>query len=242
MTSVAYDRENSESHISAIHAGSLREQVSRALEAGLVAGELKPGVIYSAPGLAERFGVSATPVREAMLDLVKDGFVEVARNKGFRVLEMSESDLDQISQIRLLLEVPSAARAAEVLTPANFEMLAMLAEEITEAAGQGDIIRYLDADRRFHVGLISPLGNPRLTELVDRLRRQTRLFGLDALARSGRLVASAQEHHELLQTLQAGDADATTRLMHAHIGHTRGVWAGREEWPARTTGLSTDAR
>jgi DNA-binding GntR family transcriptional regulator len=239
MTSVAYDRENSESHISAIHAGSLREQVSRALEAGLVAGELKPGVIYSAPGLAERFGVSATPVREAMLDLVKDGFVEVARNKGFRVLEMSENDLDQISQIRLLLEVPSTAKAAAVLRPANFEMLAMLAEEITEAASQGDIIRYLDADRRFHVGLISALGNPRLTELVDRLRRQTRLFGLDALARSGRLVASAQEHHELLQTLRSGDADAATRLMNAHIGHIRGVWAGREESPTRSASPST---
>lgn len=231
MTSVNHRRENSESHISAIRADSLREQVSRALEAALVAGELQPGEIYSAPGLAERFGVSATPVREAMLDLLKDGFVEVVRNKGFRVLEMSESDLDQISQIRLLLEVPTTARAAGALAPEKFEMLAMLAEEITGAASRGHIIRYLDADRRFHVELISTLGNPRLTELVDRFRRQTRLFGLDDLARSGRLIASAQEHYELLVTLRAGDADAATRLMNAHIGHTRGLWAGREERP-----------
>ena len=157
--------------------------------------------------------------------------VEVVRNKGFRVLEMSENDLDQISQIRLLLEVPTTARAAGALTPEKFEMLAMLAEEITGAASRGHIIRYLDADRRFHVELISTLGNPRLTELVDRFRRQTRLFGLDDLARSGRLIASAQEHYELLVTLRAGDADAATRLMNAHIGHTRGLWAGREERP-----------
>jgi DNA-binding GntR family transcriptional regulator len=229
MTSVTRRRENSPSHISAIRADSLREQVSRALEAALVAGELQPGVIYSAPGLAEQFGVSATPVREAMLDLVKDGFVEVVRNKGFRVLEISESDLDQISQIRLLLEVPTTAMAATALTPAKVEMLARLAEEITGAASRGDLIRYLDADRRFHVELIGTLGNSRLTELVDRFRRQTRLFGLDDLARSGRLIASAQEHHQLLQTLQDGDAAATTRLMNAHIGHLRGLWAGREE-------------
>src|SRR5712692_7705850 len=165
MTSVTHHRENSESHISAIRADSLREQVSRALEAALVAGELQPGEIYSAPGLAERFGVSATPVREAMLDLLKDGFVEVVRNKGFRVLEMSENDLDQISQIRLLLEVPTTAKVAGALAPEKFEMLAMLAEEITGAASRGHIIRYLDADRRFHVELISTLGNPRLTEL-----------------------------------------------------------------------------
>jgi DNA-binding GntR family transcriptional regulator len=229
MASLTHRRENSERHISAIRADSLREQVRRALEAALVSGELQPGEIYSAPALAERFGVSATPVREAMLDLVKDGFIEVVRNKGFRVLEMSEDDLDQISQIRLLLEVPSTASAAAVLTPEKFEVLARLADEITGAASRGDIIRYLDADRRFHVELTSSLGNPRLTELVDRFRRQTRLFGLDDLARSGRLNASAQEHHELLLALRAGDIDATTRLMNAHIGHTRGLWAGREE-------------
>ena len=73
----------------------------------MVAGELKPGEMYSAPALGERFGVSATPVREAMLDLVKDGFVEAVRNRGFRVLEMSDEDLDEVSQIRLLLEVPT---------------------------------------------------------------------------------------------------------------------------------------
>ena len=130
MTSVTHQHESSPGHIFAIRADSLREQVSRALEAALVAGELQPGVIYSAPGLAEQFGVSATPVREAMLDLVKDGFVEVVRNKGFRVLEVSESDLDQISQIRLLLEVPSTAMAAATLTPAHFELLARLADEV----------------------------------------------------------------------------------------------------------------
>jgi len=94
MTTAADDG-GATSHISAaIRTGSLREQVSRALEAALVAGELQPGEIYSAPGLAERFGVSATPVREALLDLVRDGFVEVVRNRGFRVVEMSETDLD----------------------------------------------------------------------------------------------------------------------------------------------------
>jgi DNA-binding GntR family transcriptional regulator len=232
MTSVTHQRQDPQSgHISVLRADSLREQVSRALEAALVAGELSPGAIYSAPGLAERFGVSATPVREAMLDLVKDGFVEVVRNKGFRVLEISESDLDQISQIRLLLEVPATAQASTVLSPASFEMLADLAREITAAAGRGDVIRYLDADRRFHIELISALGNPRLTELVDRFRLQTRLFGLDDLARAGRLIDSAHEHHQLLATMQAGDVEATKRLMSAHIGHSRGLWAGREEVP-----------
>jgi DNA-binding GntR family transcriptional regulator len=229
MTAVSYDPETVTSHISTIQAGSLREQVRRALEAALVCGELQPGEVYSAPGLAERFGISTTPVREAMLQLVKDGFVEVVRNKGFRVVEISDEDLDQISQIRMLLEVPSTARTAAILTPAKFATLATFAEEIEAAATRGDIIAYLDADRRFHAELISTLGNPRLTELVDWVRRQMRLFGLDALVRSGRLSASAHEHQELLDTLRSGDVAAATRLMEAHIGHTRGLWVGREE-------------
>jgi DNA-binding GntR family transcriptional regulator len=212
-----------------LRADSLREQITRALEAAIVAGELEPGVIYSAPGLAERFGVSATPVREAMLDLVKEGFVEPLRNRGFRVVQMSDEDLDNIAQIRLLIEVPTIPQIAALLTPARFGELAVAAEAIELAAAEGDVLQYLDADRRFHVELISALGNARLTELVDRLRRQARLFGLKDLARSGRLMASAREHRELLDTLSAHDIQAAESLMRAHIGHTRGLWAGRQD-------------
>lgn len=207
---------------------SLREQVTRALEAAVVAGELTPGTIYSAPALAERFGVSATPVREAMLDLAGEGFVEPVRNRGFRILEMSEEDLDQISQIRLLVEVPTIRQVAGRLTPAKIRALESAGKAIEDAASKGDLIRYLDWDRRFHAELISTLGNPRLTDLVDRLRRQARLFGLKRLADNGQLVASAEEHRAMLRSLLDGDVATTERKMAEHIGHTRGIWVGRE--------------
>jgi DNA-binding GntR family transcriptional regulator len=215
--------------ITMLRADSFREQITRALEAAIVAGELEPGVIYSAPALAERFGVSATPVREAMLDLVKEGFVEPLRNRGFRVVEMSDEDLDNIAQIRLLIEVPTISQIVLLLTPARFEKLAAGAKAIERAAADGDVRQYLDADRRFHVELISVIGNARLTDLVDRLRRQARLFGLRDLAKSGRLMASAREHRALLDRLRVQDIQAAENLMRAHIGHTRGLWAGKQE-------------
>lgn len=215
--------------ISAVRSGSLREQVTRALEAAVIAGELQPGVIYSAPGLAERFGVSATPVREAMLDLVGEGMVEPVRNRGFRVIEVSEADLDQISQIRLLVEVPTMGQVAKLLTAEKIAELNALGQAIEEAAQQGNLIEYLDCDRKFHAQLISAIANPRLTDLVDRLRRQARLFGLQELADTGKLVASAQEHRTLLRVLQSGDVAASESLMTAHIAHTRGLWAGRSD-------------
>jgi len=195
----------------------------------MVAGELVPGELYSAPALGERFGVSATPVREAMLDLAKDGFVVAERNRGFRVVEMSDADLDEICEIRLLLEVPSTVQAAKIIEPQVLDELSAIAEEIVSSAARGDLIDYLDSDRRFHVLLISQLGNDRLTDLVDRMRRQTRLFGLVALVESGLLVASAQEHHELVGAMRARDAGATKSLIDSHIKHVRGLWVGRDE-------------
>jgi DNA-binding GntR family transcriptional regulator len=216
-------------NISAVRSGSLREQVTRALEAAVIAGELQPGIIYSAPALAERFGVSATPVREAMLDLVGEGMVEPVRNRGFRVVEVSEADLDQISQIRLLVEVPTMGQVAKLLTAEKIAELNALGQAIEEAAQEGNLIDYLDCDRKFHAQLIAAIANPRLTDLVDRLRRQARLFGLQELADTGKLVASAQEHRALLRVLQSGDVAASESLMTAHIAHTRGLWAGRSD-------------
>ncbi|HEY1643867.1 MAG TPA: GntR family transcriptional regulator [Streptosporangiaceae bacterium] len=227
------DRLGGPDKISAVRSDSLREQVTRALEAAVVAGELQPGVIYSAPTLAERFHVSATPVREAMLDLVGEGMVEAVRNRGFRVVEVSEADLDQISQIRLLIEVPIMSQVAKLLTPDRIAALNETGEAIEAAAERGDLIDYLDCDRRFHAQLIATIGNPRLTDLVDRMRRQARLFGLQQLADGGQLLASAREHRGMLKGLQSGDVTGAESLMTAHIGHTRGLWVGRSGDEAR---------
>jgi DNA-binding GntR family transcriptional regulator len=208
---------------------SLREQVADALRATVMAGQMRPGVVYSVPTLAERFNVSATPVREAMLDLAKEGLVTPVRNKGFRVTELSDKDLDDITELRALIEVPTVTRLAPLIDAAEIEALRPLAEAIVAGAATGDLIRYLDADRRFHLRLLSLAGNPRLVEVVGDLRAQTRLYGLGQLVEQGRLIASAAEHHELLDALAAHDAARTEALMRRHIGHVRGIWAAVEE-------------
>ncbi len=208
---------------------SLREEVSAALRAALVAGQMRPGTIYSAPHLAARFRVSATPVREAMLDLAKEGLVEVVRNKGFRVTHLSDTDLDDLTELRQLIEVPTVARLAGRLEPATLERLRPLATAIVEAARQRDLLGYVEADRRFHLELLALAGNARLVETVSDLRKRARLFGLGRLAERDQLVASAQEHLALLDLLAAGDTGAVTRLMRQHLGHVRGIWADHAE-------------
>jgi DNA-binding GntR family transcriptional regulator len=206
---------------------SVREEVTNVLRGAIVAGEMRPGELYSASGLAERFGVSATPVREAMLDLVKQGLVEVVRNRGFKVTEISEADLDEITQIRQLLEPTAAAEAVPHIAAGELAALRELASAIVDAAADGDLVSYINADREFHLRLLRAAGNNRLVRIVDDLRAQTRLYGLSALVASGRLADSAQEHVEMCDLIAAGDARKLKKLMGTHLGHTRREWAGR---------------
>ncbi|MEO6090574.1 MAG: GntR family transcriptional regulator [Umezawaea sp.] len=206
---------------------SVREEVANALRGAIISGEMRPGELYSASGLAERFGISATPVREAMLDLVKQGLVEVVRNRGYKVTVVSEADLDQITQIRQLLEPTASAEAAPHITADELVDLRRLASAIVDAAAGGNLVSYVNADREFHLRLLSAAGNHRLVRIVDELRAQTRLYGLSALVASGRLVDSAQEHVEMCDLIAAGDAKKLKKLMSTHLGHTRREWAGR---------------
>jgi len=208
---------------------SLREEVANVLRAAIVAGQMRPGVVYSVPTLAERFGVSVTPVREAMLDLAKEGLVRGVRNKGFRVIELSDEDLDDITELRALIEVPTVVGLASTITDVDTDALRPLAQAIVDSAAEGDVIGYLDADRRFHLQLLGLAGNPRLVDAVRVLRAQTRLYGLDQLVAQDRLVASAAEHFELLDALQAHDAPRVEAVMRRHIRHVRGIWAAVPE-------------
>ncbi|MEZ0089863.1 GntR family transcriptional regulator [Streptacidiphilus sp. EB129] len=208
---------------------SLREQVTHALRAALVAGELRPGIVYSAPVLAAEFGVSATPVREAMLDLAKEGLVEVVRNKGFRIIGLTDQDLDDFTEIREMIEVPATVRVAEIATPEQLEPLREHARAIVTAALAGDLIAYVEADRRFHLGLLALHGNRHLVETVRDLRSRSRLYGLTALVEADRLFESAAEHEQLLNAMIARDLPLVTELITAHLGHVRRLWAaGRD--------------
>ncbi|MET7349717.1 GntR family transcriptional regulator [Streptomyces mirabilis] len=204
---------------------SYRERVADALRAALIAGELRAGEVYSAPTLAARFGVSATPVREAMLDLAKEGLVDTVPNKGFRVTAVSEKQLDEYTHIRSLIEIPTTVQLATTADRVSLEALRPAAREIVTAAAAGDLIAYVEADIRFHLGLLALAGNAHLVEVVGDLRKRSRLYGLNALAEAGRLQDSAEEHLELLDALVDRDPEAVRRVMTRHLGHVRGLWA-----------------
>lgn len=204
---------------------SLRETVTLALRAAVVSGEMKPGEVYSAPALGKRFGVSPTPVREAMLDLAKEGLVTSLPNKGFRVTEVSDEDLDEITALRLLIEPPTVRQVTPLIDDAGLARLREMAAAIVEHAITGDLIQYTEADRAFHIAILEYSGNKRLIALISELRAHTRLLGLAPLAEAGKLRDSALEHVELVELIAEGRAAEAQALMTVHIGHVRTDWA-----------------
>ncbi|AXK33326.1 GntR family transcriptional regulator [Streptomyces armeniacus] len=199
----------------------LRDQVAHELRAALLAGELRPGIVYSAPALAAEYGVSATPVREAMLELAREGLVEAVRNKGFRVTEFTDRDLDDVTEIRSLIEIPTVGRVTETATPEQLRALRPAAEETVTAARDGDLVGYLEADQRFHLALLALGGNRHLVRVVGDLRRRSRLYGLGDGDHDGVLAESARQHLELLDVMLDGDAEAAREHMWHHLAHAR---------------------
>jgi DNA-binding GntR family transcriptional regulator len=208
---------------------SLREQVERTLSSRIVAGEFAPGTVLTVPTLAGEFGVSATPVREAMLNLARRGFLSPLRNRGFEVTEVSPDELRELGEVRLLLEGPPMRRLAGALPDDVAERLLGLADEIVRAGREGRFEDYLEADTTFHLTLLELTGNRHLVRLVRELRQQTRLVGLVNLADSDELEGSSLEHAELVGLLVAGDGAGAEALMRRHIGHVAGLWSGRDE-------------
>jgi DNA-binding GntR family transcriptional regulator len=213
------------SNLNPLEKTSLRDRVIHALRAAIISGELEQGIVYSAPSLGERFGTSATPVREAMVDLVHEGLVETVINKGFRVTEMTDADLDNVTDVRLLLEPPMVRQITPLIPDQDFERLVGLARRIVDWAAQGDLVQYTDSDRVFHLSLLEYANNPRLNAIVSELRAHTRLYGLHALVEAGTLIDSAREHLTIVELLRARDGAAVERFMHDHILQTRGAWA-----------------
>ncbi|MEV0598462.1 GntR family transcriptional regulator [Streptomyces sp. NPDC050315] len=208
---------------------SLREQAREALRTRIVLGEIEPGQVESVINVAAALGVSVTPVREAVMDLANLGIVEVIRNRGFRVPALTDHDLDEIFRLRTMLEAPAMSEVAELLDGGPIPQFRRLAEQITEAAREGDLTSFLDFDRQFHLGLLELLGNRRLVTMVGQLRDQARMQGLQKLADQGELTRSGEEHIEIVDAIESGDSELAAELMRNHLAHSRGIWAGRTE-------------
>ena len=193
------------------------ERLAVAVRDAIMTGELAPGRLYSAQELGERFGVSRTPVREALLKLANAGLVRIERNRGARILTSTDKDINEVFTLRLLLEPPAAARAAE---QPDFPM-AELETTFTEMrTRQEDSEAFFAADRAFHDAILRASGNQRLAAFIAELR--------DALTLQGRRTTPVErgteqilaEHEAIAEAVRSGDRELAARTMRDHLLNT----------------------
>jgi DNA-binding GntR family transcriptional regulator len=204
----------------AVKGESLREQVVSSLRWSIFMGELPPGRRFSVPTLAEQFGVSPTPVREAVLDLVQQGLVVAHPNRGFEVVAPSMEYLVQAMQVRRLVEIPTMLDIARTVSPEAIRPVRRLADAVMQAAHEGDLKRFVETDYAFHLQLTGLCGNGILTEFIEELRSRARVVAVPAIARQGVLTDVAQEHLDLLTAMLARDLAAVERVTICHMERT----------------------
>jgi DNA-binding GntR family transcriptional regulator len=200
---------------------TLTERAIDALRAAIVDGRLQPGEFTSVARLADRLGVSRTPVREALLHLAREGMVRFERNRGVRILESTAHDLDEVFTLRLLLEVPAARRAAEVAGPDELAALATELRAMAERMAHDDEPGFMRHDKAFHEVLLRATGNRRIASLVGGLRDAVRFRGASTVGHGRDLQTIYAEHERILEAVRVGDPEAVADAMRTHLVSTR---------------------
>jgi DNA-binding GntR family transcriptional regulator len=200
--------------------GSLTAKVTEALRMAIVSGELVAGRLYSANELAVVLGVSRTPVREALIQLASKGMVHFERNRGVRILQTTAHDLEEVFELRLLLEVPAARVAAVSMKEHDLEQLEGALQRMHQAADDGDEKLLADNDRAFHDLILEGAGNHRLAAFVDSLRDMVITRGVSTAGASRTLSDIAHEHDAIVERLRARDGEGAAEAMLAHLTQT----------------------
>jgi len=194
---------------------ALYEDVADRLRAQIFARELEPGAWIDEMKLAAAFGISRTPLREALKVLAVEGLVTMRPRRGAYVADMSRDDVAQIYHLLALLESDAAGEVARLATDAQLERLKRLHERLEKLVRQRDA--FFAANEAFHLALLEIAGNRWRTQIVTDLRKVMKLNRHHSLFRQGRLADSLAEHRALMAAISARDSARSTRLMREHF-------------------------
>jgi DNA-binding GntR family transcriptional regulator len=196
---------------------ALYQEVAERLRQRIFTHELAPGTWIDEQRLAEQYGISRTPLREALKVLAAEGLVELKPRRGCYVTEISRQDLDDIFPLMALLEGRCAADALRQARPADVAELRAIHEQLESAAREGRIDAFFDANQAFHRHIQDLAGNRWLLSVIQDLRKVLKLSRLHSLSLEGRLEQSLEEHRAIMAAFEAGDVARAEKLMHDHL-------------------------
>jgi DNA-binding GntR family transcriptional regulator len=197
----------------------LYEDVADRLRDQIFAKQLAPGSWLDEQSLAEQFGISRTPMREAIKALASEGLVTMKLRRGAYVTEVNRSDLDQIFTVLSLLEGQAAKEAAIKATEDELNLLDHLHHRLETAAADRDIEQFFEINGKFHELIQQIAGNRWMNGVIEDLRKVLKLHRKDSLTSTGRLQNSLIEHREILRSILKRDEMAAEAAMRKHFAH-----------------------
>jgi DNA-binding GntR family transcriptional regulator len=196
----------------------MTDWVTEELRNAIVELRLRPGAPLREVALAEQLGVSKTPLREAFARLEQEGRVETTSFKGAVVTGYSERDLNEIYDLRALLEGAAARSAAEGSTADMLDALRDVVVRSRELRDAGDLGALAGLHEQFDLIVYAQVTNERIVALIENLRAHLTRIGKLTVGIPGRVEASVEEHAAIVDAIAARDPDEAERLMRVHIG------------------------
>ena len=194
---------------------ALYEEVAELLRQRIFKRELEPGSWIDELKIAEDYGISRTPLREALKVLAAEGLITMKVRRGAYVTEVNEKDMTDIYHLLGLLESDAAGVVASRATAQQLQELQAIHDELEGATAQRE--RFFEINERFHMRLLEIADNRWRGQMVADLRKVMKLNHHNSLLKSGRIAESLAEHRAVMAALQARDATAATRTMQEHF-------------------------
>ena len=195
----------------------LRDVVFNTLRQAILRGELKPGERLMEIQLANKLGVSRTPIREAIRKLELEGLVLMIPRKGAEVAQITEKNMQDALEVRKALEELSVQLACERITPEQVEEMKMAAEDFRKVLKSGDVTKIAEADVKFHDIIFAATNNQRLITLLNNLREQMYRFRVEYLKQKECYPQLLEEHDKLIALISGGEVEEACELMGCHI-------------------------
>ncbi len=195
----------------------LRDVVFQTLRQAILRGELKPGERLMEIHLAQKLGVSRTPVREAIRKLELEGLVLMIPRKGAVVAEITISDLEDVLEVRTVLEEMAVRHACRRITQDQLAELRRLSDEFKRSLSADDVVLCAQADVNFHEAIYRSNGNRRLIQILNNLREQMYRYRMEYLKDKQSHGLLVREHEEILHALEVRDEEQAARVTCRHI-------------------------
>ncbi|MFM8760391.1 MAG: GntR family transcriptional regulator [Polynucleobacter victoriensis] len=195
----------------------LYEEVAERLRTSIFSHEFAPGSWIDEQAIAKEYGISRTPMREAIKILAAEGLITMKMRRGAYVTEVSKSDLNQIFTVLALLEGQACRETALKASEGQLEALDSIHMKLERAAADRDLEQFFTINQSFHDKLHEKSNNPWMKRVIDDLRKVLKLQRRDSLSKRGRMESSLLEHRKILSALLARDADLSEKLMKEHL-------------------------